>query len=285
MQIYRTIPDLRAARAALPPGTRLGFVPTMGYLHEGHLALMAQARAATDCVAVSIFVNPTQFAPTDDLSRYPRDEAHDLALLDAAGIDWVFLPAVEAMYPRGFQTAVEVRDVTRPLEGAARPGHFSGVATVVTKLFNLVQPHVAVFGQKDAQQVAVIRQMVRDLDFPVEIQVGAIVREPDGLARSSRNVYLDSAERQAALVLSRALAAAQRAWAAGERDGSPLRTAMQAVLAGEPLAQPDYVSVADPQTLAEWDAIPPSADALVSLAVRIGRGTRLIDNVILRTEG
>jgi len=281
MHSYRTIPDLRAARAALPPGTRLGLVPTMGYLHDGHLALVAQARAAADVVAVSIFVNPTQFAPTDDLSRYPRDEARDLALLEAAGVDWVFLPSVADIYPPGFQTAIEVRDVTQPLEGAARPGHFSGVATVVAKLFNLMQPQVAVFGQKDAQQVAVIRRMVRDLDFPVEIQVGATVREPDGLARSSRNVYLDPAERQAALVLARALAAAQTAWAAGERDGDRLRAAMQTVLAAEPLARPDYVSVADPQTLTEWATIPPGAGALVSLAVRIGRGTRLIDNVVL----
>ncbi|MDQ2808107.1 MAG: pantoate--beta-alanine ligase, partial [Chloroflexota bacterium] len=189
MHTYRTIPDLRTARAAVPPGTRLGLVPTMGYLHEGHLALVAQARATADLVAVSIFVNPTQFAPTDDLSRYPRDEARDLALLAAAGVDWVFLPTAADIYPPGFQTAIEVREVTQPLEGAARPGHFSGVATVVAKLFNLVQPQVAVFGQKDAQQVAVIRRMVRDLDFPVEIQVGATVREPDGLARSSRNVY------------------------------------------------------------------------------------------------
>jgi pantoate--beta-alanine ligase len=280
MQIFRTIPELRAARTALSPDKRLGLVPTMGYLHDGHLALVAQAKAACDVVAVSIFVNPTQFGPNEDLSRYPRDEARDLAQLDAAGVDWVFLPSAEEMYPPGFQTYVDVREVTKPLEGAVRPGHFAGVATVVAKLFNLVQPHVAVFGQKDAQQVAVIRRMVVDLAFPVELQIGATVREPDGLARSSRNVYLDPAERQAALVLSRSLRAAQAAWAAGERDGDRLRAAMQAVLAAEPLARPDYVSVADPVSLAEWAAIPPGQGALVSLAVRIGR-TRLIDNVIL----
>src|SRR5689334_3516980 len=189
MQLFRSIAELCAVRTALPAGARLGLVPTMGYLHAGHLALVAQARAAADVVAVSIFVNPTQFGPREDLSRYPRDEARDLALLEEAGVDWVFLPSAAEIYPPGFQTYVDVREVTQVLEGAQRPGHFAGVATVVAKLFNLVQPHTAYFGQKDAQQVVVVRRMVVDLNFPVEIVVGPTVREPDGLALSSRNVY------------------------------------------------------------------------------------------------
>jgi pantoate--beta-alanine ligase len=281
MQTFRTIGELRAARAAVGPGTRVGLVPTMGYLHAGHLSLVEQARNECDLVVVSIFVNPTQFGPSEDLSRYPRDEARDLQFLESAGVDWVFIPTAEEIYPPGFQTYVDVREVTTVLEGAARPGHFAGVATVVAKLFNLVQPGVAYFGQKDAQQVVVIRRMVRDLNFPVDLVTGMTIREPDGLALSSRNVYLDPAERQAALVLSRALRAAHDLWDAGERDGERLRAAMRAVLAAEPLAQPDYVSIADPDTLAELDAIPPGQGALASLAVRIGRGTRLIDNHIL----
>jgi pantoate--beta-alanine ligase len=281
MQTFATIGELRAARAAVGPGTRVGLVPTMGYLHAGHLSLVEQARNECDLVVVSIFVNPTQFGPTEDLSRYPRDEARDLQFLESAGVDWVFLPTAEEIYPSGFQTYVEVREVTTVLEGAARPGHFAGVATVVAKLFNLVQPGVAYFGQKDAQQIVVIRRMVRDLNFPVDLVVGMTIREPDGLALSSRNVYLDPAERQAALVLSRALRAAHDLWDAGERDGERLRAAMRAVLAAEPLAQPDYVSIADLDTLAELEAIAPDQGALASLAVRIGRGTRLIDNHIL----
>ncbi|HMA36943.1 MAG TPA: pantoate--beta-alanine ligase [Chloroflexia bacterium] len=284
MHVLRTIADLRGAREALPAGTRIGFVPTMGYLHAGHLALVGQARAECDLVVVSIFVNPTQFGPHEDLSRYPRDEARDLGLLAPAGVDWAFVPAAAEIYPPGFQTYVEVREVTTVLEGAARPGHFTGVATVVAKLFNLVQPQAAYFGQKDAQQVVVIRRMVQDLQIPVRIAVGATVREADGVALSSRNVYLDSAERQAARVLSRALTAATSAWAAGQRDGDQLRALMHGLLAAEPLAHPDYVSVADPDTLAELTTIPPHQDALVSLAVRIGRGTRLIDNVLLHDQ-
>jgi pantoate--beta-alanine ligase len=280
MQTFQTIAELRAARAAVPPGQTVGLVPTMGYLHDGHLALVAAARAANDLVAVSIFVNPTQFGPNEDFSRYPRNEARDLALLEAAGTDWVFLPGADEIYPPGFQTYVEVRDVTTRLEGAVRPGHFAGVATVVAKLFNLVQPTRAYFGQKDAQQVVVIRRMVRDLNFPLELVVRPTEREPDGLARSSRNVYLNPEERQAALCLSRALRAAGEQWQAGVRDGTALRAAMQAVLDAEPLARPDYVSVADPETLEELQAIGPGQGALASLAVRIGK-TRLIDNVVL----
>jgi pantoate--beta-alanine ligase len=281
MQTFRTIGELRAARAAVGPGTRVGLVPTMGYLHAGHLSLVEQARNECDLVVVSIFVNPTQFGANEDLSRYPRDEARDLQFLESAGVDWVFIPTAEEIYPPGFQTYVDVREVTTVLEGAARPGHFAGVATVVAKLFNLVQPGVAYFGQKDAQQVVVIRRLIRDLNFPVDLVIGMTIREPDGLALSSRNVYLDPAERQAALVLSRALRAAHDLWDAGERDGERLRAARRAVLAAEPLAQPDYVSIADLDTLAELEAIAPDQGALASLAVRIGRGTRLIDNHIL----
>ncbi|HUS15548.1 MAG TPA: pantoate--beta-alanine ligase, partial [Chloroflexia bacterium] len=269
MQTYHTIADLRAVREVLPAGQRVGLVPTMGYLHAGHLSLVAQARAECDIVAASIFVNPTQFGPQEDLSRYPRDEVRDLRLLEPAGVDWVFLPTAAEIYPPGYQTYVDVREVTTVLEGAVRPGHFTGVATVVAKLFNLVQPHVAYFGQKDAQQVAVIRQMVRDLNFPVRIAVGATVREPDGLALSSRNVYLNAEERQAALVLSGALAAAREAWQSGTRHAGALRAAMHAILAAEPLARPDYVSVADAETLVELPDAIQDRPALVSLAVRI----------------
>jgi pantoate--beta-alanine ligase len=225
----------------------------MGYLHEGHLSLVRAAREQCDVVVVSIFVNPTQFGPNEDFTRYPRDPERDLAMLDNAGVDWVFMPGVEEMYPEGFSTYVEVGGVTSPLEGAARPGHFKGVTTVVAKLFNIVQPDRAYFGQKDAQQVVVIRKMVHDLAFPLEIVVVPTMREPDGLAMSSRNVYLNPQEREAALVLYRSLNAVKELWDAGERRGSALRDAMTSALASEPLARPDYVSVADPATLEELD--------------------------------
>lgn len=276
MKVVSSRAELREARGAFD---RLGFVPTMGYLHEGHLSLVRAARARMGAVAVSIFVNPTQFSPTDDLARYPRDLARDLALLEAEGCDLVFTPGVEEIYPAGFSTRVEVDGVTAPLEGAVRPGHFSGVATVVLKLFNLVQPDAAWFGQKDAQQCAVIRCMAADLDLPVEIVVAPTVREPDGLAMSSRNVYLAPPERAAAVVLISALRAAEALFQTGERDAERLRRAMNEVIAGEPLARPDYVSVADPDTLAELNTIDPRG-ALASLAVRIG-STRLIDNLLL----
>jgi pantoate--beta-alanine ligase len=281
MQVIESISSLRAYRAALPHDQSLGFVPTMGYLHAGHISLVDIARRENELVAVSIFVNPTQFGPKEDLSRYPRDLDRDLAMLEDAGVDWVFTPAAEEIYPPGYSTYVDVRGVTEPLEGAARPGHFVGVATIVAKLFNLVQPHHAYFGQKDAQQVAVIRQMVRDLNFALNVVVGETLREPDGLAMSSRNVYLNPEERQAATVLYRALSAAKALWAAGERNGSPLREAMSRTLAAEPLARPDYVSVADPTTLQELDDTGNATEALASLAVRIGN-TRLIDNFLMR---
>lgn len=255
-----------------------GFVPTMGYLHEGHLSLVRRAREENGRVAASIYVNPTQFAPTEDLASYPRDLERDLALLEAEKVDLVFTPSDEIMYPSDFQTAVLLSEVTKPLEGASRPTHFAGVATVVAKLFNIVRPDRAYFGQKDAQQAVVLRQMVRDLNFDLELIVCPIVREPDGLAMSSRNKYLSPDERKAALVLSRALQQAQAAFAGGERDAGALRRLMTGVITAEPLARLDYVSAAHPDTLTELGQI--EDRALLSMAVFIGK-TRLIDNLIV----
>ncbi|MCS7250970.1 MAG: pantoate--beta-alanine ligase [Anaerolineae bacterium] len=276
MRVVHTIAEARTIRRAL--AGPWGFVPTMGYLHEGHLSLIRRARAENDHVAVSIFVNPTQFGPREDYDRYPRDLNRDLRLLEPLEVDLVFAPSVEEMYPPGFQTWVIVEEVSRPLEGAARPGHFRGVATVVTKLLNIVQPDRAYFGQKDAQQVVVIRRMVQDLNIPVEIVVCPTVREPDGLAMSSRNTYLNPAERRAATVLFRALQAAKTRYEHGERDAERLREAMREVIRAEPLARLDYVSVADPETLQELAQV--EDRALLSLAVYIGEA-RLIDNLLL----
>ena len=276
MQVVDTIAALWAVRRTV--GGQLGLVPTMGALHAGHLALVERARHENDAVWVSIFVNPLQFGPHEDLARYPRDLEGDLAKLDAARVDLVFMPGLEEMYPPGFSTQVEVRGVSEPLEGVRRPGHFAGVATVVAKLFALTQPDRAYFGQKDAQQLRVIRQLTRELGFPLQIVPVPTVREPVGLALSSRNRYLNPDERRAAIVLARALAAARRAWRAGERDGDRLRGMMQATLDAEPLARVDYVSVADDITLAECARV--TGPALASLAVFMG-GTRLIDNVRL----
>lgn len=251
----------------------------MGYLHEGHLELVRRAKAECDHVAVSIFVNPTQFGPNEDLARYPRDLPRDLELLEAAGVEFVFIPSAAEMYPPDFSTYVEVQNVTDPLEGARRPGHFRGVATVVCKLFNIVGADKAYFGQKDAQQTIVIRQMVRDLNLPVEIVVVPTVRESDGLAKSSRNVYLTQAQRAAAPVLSRALRRAIEIYEHGADDAAVLREGMHHVLAAEPLAEVEYVSVADPRSLVEIEGRIREG-ALLSLAVRFG-ATRLIDNVIL----
>lgn len=276
MQIVYTLEELRAARLTLEP--KVGFVPTMGYLHEGHLSLVRRARQECKSVVVSIFVNPTQFGPKEDLANYPRDLERDLRLLEPLGVDLVWAPTTEVMYPPGFQTWVEVEGLTRPLEGAARPGHFRGVTTVVAKLFNAVQPQVAYFGQKDAQQAVVIRRMTQDLNFPIEIVVCPTVREADGLAMSSRNVYLDPSQRQAATVLYRALSAARAAYDGGERQAERLRQIMRQVLASEPLAQVQYVSCADYETLEELEQV--RGKALLSLAVFIGK-TRLIDNFVL----
>jgi len=271
-----SLDDLRIARAALDEP--VGFVPTMGYLHAGHLSLVERARRECASVVVSIFVNPTQFAPTDDLDAYPRDLERDTRLLEEAGADLLWTPTPEVMYPPGFQTWVEVETLTRPLEGARRPGHFRGVTTVVTKLFNGVQPQRAYFGQKDAQQAAVIRRMVRDLNMPVEIVVCPIVRERDGLAMSSRNTYLDPDERQAATVLYRSLSAAKSAYEEGERNADTLRGIVAEIVNAEPLAKLQYVSCADYDTLEELKTV--TGKTLLSMAVHIGT-TRLIDNFVL----
>ncbi len=276
MIIATTLEELRSARLLLDGP--VGFVPTMGFLHAGHISLVRRARDECKSVVVSIFVNPTQFGPNEDLSKYPRDLDRDLRLLEEAGADLVWTPTPEVMYPPGFQTWVEVQEMTQPLEGAQRPGHFLGVTTVVAKLFNAVQPTKAYFGQKDAQQAAVIRQMVRDLNFPIEIVVCPIVREPDGLAMSSRNVYLDTEQRKAATVLYRALSAAKDAYEKGERDAEKLRRMMKEVIEREPLAQMQYVSCADYDTLQELDKV--TGKILLSMAVFIGK-TRLIDNFVL----
>jgi len=275
MRIVSSLADLNSARRAFP---ELGFVPTMGFLHEGHLSLVRRARLECGAVAVSIFVNPTQFSPSEDLDRYPRDMPRDLALLQAEEADLVFLPDVETIYPRGFATTIDVGPVATVLEGAARPVHFPGVATVVAKLFNMVRPTRAYFGQKDAQQCIVIRRLVRDLNIPLEVIVAPTVREPDGLAMSSRNAYLTPEQRAAAPVLWRALNAAKSAFESGERDGQALRAAMTHVLTTEPQGNLDYVSVADPDDLTELTTV--GVSALASMAVRFG-GTRLIDNIVL----
>jgi pantoate--beta-alanine ligase len=277
METVITLQELRQARSSLPD--LLGLVPTMGYLHAGHLSLVRRARQECASVAASIFVNPTQFGPNEDLASYPRDTQRDLALLEQAGADLVWLPTPEVMYPPGYQTWVEVEQLAKPLEGAMRPGHFRGVATVVAKLFNAVQPHKAYFGQKDAQQAAVIRRMALDLNFPLEVVICPIVREPDGLAMSSRNAYLEGLQRPAAAVLRRALLAAQAAFNGGERRAAALRQVMLDTLHAEPLARPQYVSCADPDTLQEIEGNAP-VGALLSMAVYVGK-TRLIDNAFL----
>jgi pantoate--beta-alanine ligase len=277
MQTFTTLKDLRRWREALP-GT-VGLVPTMGALHAGHLSLARRALAECDAVVVSIFVNPAQFGPNEDLTQYPRTLARDQALLEPLGVDVVWAPPPEVMYPPGFQTWVTVEGVTAPLEGARWPGHFRGVTTVVAKLFNAFSPHRAYFGQKDAQQAAVVRRMVQDLNFPLEVVVCPIVREADGLALSSRNRYLNPEERRAAVVLYRALCAAQAAVEHGERAAQRLRELMSKLIALEPLAREDYVSAADPDSLAELERV--ETNALFSLAVRLGT-TRLIDNFLLR---
>jgi pantoate--beta-alanine ligase len=276
LQQVETIADLRAARNRLEG--RVGLVPTMGALHDGHRSLIQAARQENDTVIATIFVNPTQFALGEDFATYPRDLERDIDELEDEGVDLVFTPTPDEMYPMGFQTVINVEVVSTGLEGEHRPGHFEGVSTVVAKLFNLTLPDRAYFGQKDAQQVVVIKQMVRDLNFPLEIVVCPIVREPDGLAMSSRNVYLNPEERQAALVLWNALCLAREMWTRGTRDAQAFRNRMRELIATEELARVDYISVADPETLRDVERI--QGPVLVSLAVRIGR-TRLIDNITL----
>ena len=276
MMIVSSLEELRSARSILDGP--VGLVPTMGYLHEGHLSLVRRAAEECTSVVVSIFVNPTQFGPNEDLAAYPRDLERDLRLLESLGVDLVWTPTPEVMYPDGYQTWVQVEALTEPLEGAMRPGHFRGVTTVVAKLFNSVLPAKAYFGQKDAQQAAVIRRMARDLNFPLEVVVCPTMREPDGLAMSSRNAYLDPGQRQAATVLFRALSAAREAFQTDERDAEVLRSLMRKTIAAEPLANIQYVSCANYDTLEELETI--SGKALLSMAVFVGK-TRLIDNFVL----
>ncbi len=275
MQVATTVDGMRRLRSQAV-GRSVGFVPTMGYLHEGHLSLVRRARAENDVVIASIFVNPTQFGPTEDFEKYPRDPQRDLALLQQERVDIVFMPSAVEMYPEGFATHIDVGGVTEVLEGAHRPGHFRGVATVVLNLFNIVQPTRAYFGQKDAQQLVVIRKMVNDLKLNVGVVPCPTIRETGGLAMSSRNVFLSPDERRAALILFRALSLSERLWRTGERDANKLRDRIQGLMAREPLASVDYVSVAHPETLQELETM--DGPALVSLAIRIGE-TRLIDNV------
>lgn len=276
MKIADSIAQMKALRKDLKGS--VGFVPTMGFLHEGHLSLVKEARRNNDNVIVSIFVNPTQFGPSEDFSTYPRDTERDLTMLKKENTDIVFIPSPEDMYPQGCNTWVNVEDITVPLEGSHRPGHFKGVTTIVSKLFNIVEPSRAYFGQKDAQQALVIKKMVKDLDFNLEIVVLPTTRESDGLAMSSRNIYLNDDERMAATVLSRALASAQQRFRNGERNAEYLRQMIKAEIEKEPLANIDYVSIADQNTLQELSTI--EGPALASLAVRIGK-TRLIDNIVL----
>jgi len=275
-QVVTTVDGMRRLRSQAVGS--VGFVPTMGYLHEGHLSLVRRARAENDVVVASIFVNPTQFGPTEDFERYPRDPQRDLNLLQQERTDIVFLPSAVEMYPEGFSTYIDVDGVTEVLEGAHRPGHFRGVATVVLKLFNIVQPTRVYFGQKDAQQVVVIRKMVNDLKLNVEVVPCPTVRETGGLAMSSRNVYLSPDERRAALILFRALSLSERLWRSGERDATKLRDRLHLLMAREPLASVDYISAAHPETLQELESM--DGPTLISLAIRIG-DTRLIDNLVV----
>ena len=272
-----TVPDLKSwHRAQRTAGRRIGFVPTMGYLHEGHLALVDEARRRTDAVIMSIFVNPLQFGPGEDLARYPRDLPRDRRLAEGRGVEALFVPTTAIMYPPGSEIRITPGPSADRWEGASRPGHFTGVLTVVAKLFNLVEPDLAFFGRKDVQQLTLIRHMVRDLDWPVDIVDVATVREPDGLALSSRNTYLNPADRARAVVLSRALQAAHQAWTGGESRAAAIEARVRRELASEPEVVVEYVSIAEPETLAPVAAV--DSRTVVAIAARVG-GTRLIDNI------
>jgi pantoate--beta-alanine ligase len=282
MKIISTIEEMQQTALDLKrQGKTIAFVPTMGYLHEGHASLLREGRTRGDILVLSIFVNPIQFGRNEDLGSYPQDRERDCRTAEACGVDIIFTPTSAGMYPLGFQTGVAVRELSQPLCGASRPGHFDGVATVVTKLFNIVQPDVALFGRKDYQQLAVIRRMVADLNLPVQVVGMPIVREADGLAMSSRNSYLSPTERQAALCLSRALARARARYAAGERSATTLKDEALAVIAQEPLAVIDYLEVRDGATLEPSQTV--DNGTLVALAVKLGQ-TRLIDNTIVGEE-
>ena len=279
MKICNSVEEMRAAlRHAKGSTQRIGFVATMGALHEGHLSLVRAAKAQADVVVASIFVNPTQFGPNEDFSRYPRTFESDCQMLNQEGVDLLFAPSVEDMYPTGAVTYVTVEDLSERLCGKSRPGHFRGVTTVVSKLFNIIGPDLAFFGQKDAAQAAIIRRMVRDLNFPVKVVVSPIVREPDGLAMSSRNAYLDAGQRKSALVLSRALSRVKAAFDKGEQTAAKLIDVGIRVLKSEPGAQLDYLEIVDPETLEPVEFV--RGSALVAVAAFVGT-TRLIDNVVL----
>ncbi|HEX9896695.1 MAG TPA: pantoate--beta-alanine ligase [Dehalococcoidales bacterium] len=276
MKVVETIAEMKQVRRALKEP--VGFVPTMGYLHEGHISLVRQAKAENKAVVVSIFVNPTQFGPKEDLSKYPRDLKRDLAMLEKAGTDVVFFPSDKEMYPAGYDTWVDVDKLTKRLEGASRPTHFRGVTTVVAKLFNIVEADNAYFGQKDAQQALVIQKMVKDLDMNVRVVICPTIREPDSLAMSSRNVYLTPEQRKQATVLYHSLQLAKELYTKGERNATKIRQQMTALIQKEPLAVIDYISIASPETLEELETI--QGKALVSMVVKFGN-TRLLDNVML----
>jgi pantoate--beta-alanine ligase len=279
LKTYNTIRDMRAAsRAARRTGLRLGLVPTMGALHEGHLSLIRAAKASCQVVAASIFVNPKQFGPNEDLAKYPRPLERDRELLENEGVDLLFAPPVDEMYPNGTPTWVTVEDLSDKLDGRSRPGHFRGVTTIVTKLFHAVETDAAFFGQKDAAQAAIIRRMVRDLNFPVEIVICPIVREPDGLAMSSRNIYLDLQQRQQALVLQRSLMQVKQMDGAGEYNAARLIVAAKEVFVAEPAVRLDYFEIVDPDSLDPVNDV--SKGALVAVAAFVGT-TRLIDNILL----
>jgi pantoate--beta-alanine ligase len=279
LKICSLINEMRAGtRAARFAGKRLGFVPTMGALHEGHLSLIRAAKSSSDVVAASIFVNPTQFGPNEDLAKYPRSFERDCELLEREGVDLLFAPSVEEMYPAGAVTWVTVEDLSNKLDGGSRPGHFRGVTTVVSKLFHIVEPDAAFFGQKDAAQVAVIRRMVRDLNLQVEIVVCPIVREPDGLAMSSRNAYLDPVQRKQALVLHRSLTRVRKLVDAGEVSAAKIAAAAKEEFSAEPAVRLDYLEIVAPDTLDPLEDV--SQGALVAVAAYVG-STRLIDNVLI----
>ena len=279
MRICNTVEDMRAAcRAARRGGKRLGFVPTMGALHEGHLSLVQAARASCDAVAASIFVNPAQFGPNEDLTKYPRSYDGDRELLESEGVALLFAPSVEEMYPAGAASWVTVEGLSSKLDGRSRPGHFRGVTTVVAKLFHIVEPDAAFFGQKDAAQVAIVRRMVRDLNFPMEIVACPIVREADGLAMSSRNAYLDPQQRKQAILLHRSLMRVKKSWEAGVRDAAKLLATGREEFAGEKSVRLDYLEIVDPDSLDPVESV--AGGALVAVAAFVGP-TRLIDNILL----
>lgn len=283
MKTIETIDELRKAlKNERGAGRSIGFVPTMGYFHEGHLSLMKKARQENEIVAVSIFVNPSQFGPDEDFERYPRDIERDSRLAEEVGIDYLFVPTVQEMYPEGFNTWVTVKKITEGMCGAFRPGHFCGVATVVAKLFNIVQPDRAYFGEKDYQQLVVIKQMAKDLDFDLDVLGCPLIRDEDDLAMSSRNVYLSPAERRAALALSKSLKIGQNLFKQGERRTAAIKDAVRKVLDSEPLIKLEYLVIVDPETLDDLDQI--QEQAVIALAAKVGQ-TRLIDNTILGREG